>query len=858
MSFWYNSSGQLTNVTETLGRSLTYQYYSDGHLASVQDFIGRSVTFAYSAAGDLVSVTGPAVTGTPTENNFPTGKTTLYSYNGNHQLLTVTAPNEAATGGPSRLAAQYDPITGRLTSLRLGGTTPTGIAAGGTFIYSYLNLAQAEPGDVSTAVFQTTVTNRNGNATRYQFNQFGNILNMVQFTRGLRSTDPPAYANTFTYNQDGEMLLHTYPQLDTEQRIYNSSSTDRFQQGNLLQKNRFPGPLGGDQSGLFTSRTYEANFNFVVTATDASGYATSYGYDAHGNCIGITNPIPSIFESFGYNSSGQMTSHQLPDNGTGWRRTDTLGYYASGAQRGYLQNIVADSGGFNLTNHFDPDAVGNITNTVDALGNNAIFYVNSLNQVVLALSRAVSTSSGSVRYQRATFYDANNNVTNVAVANIDDTGSTVPGLPVINATTRYDILNDPVVRSQTADALTTITTTNHYDANQNPDVVASGEAVNGDQPSNITQTLYDERDRPWKIIRAPNDPAQSTTRFDYTPDREPAMIIQGVEDLETPRVTSFVCDGFGRLKTARDPMGNISTIHYDPNGNRISEEVDGELVDVPGTNSNVRLYAATYAYDPINRQTNKTEAFFNTADQGPMGTGSAVTVTAYNGLSQVVAITDANLNTTVMAYDTAARLSSSTDAKGNSIQYQHDANGNVIVVQETDLSDQGLMSPQVYSTFEYDDQLDRPIKKVDNAGNVERAYYDSRNNRLLEVDARTNATRFYFDGLDRQVQIARNLSGNGLFPDSSNIVTSVVWDNNSRIIAESDGNANTTRYAYDTLNRLILTSFADGSLQQAGTGAVWPLTNRQPTLTTFVSGYDVHDRSTVSVDCNGTRVQCIL
>ena len=48
----------------------------------------------------------PAVTGTPNGNDFPTGKTTRYTYSSgfgdprlNHNLLSVTAPNEVATAG---------------------------------------------------------------------------------------------------------------------------------------------------------------------------------------------------------------------------------------------------------------------------------------------------------------------------------------------------------------------------------------------------------------------------------------------------------------------------------------------------------------------------------------------------------------------------------------------------------------------------------------------------------------------------------------------------------------------------------------------------------------------------------------
>ena len=51
----------------------------------MQDYLGRTVTFTYDANGNLSSVTTPAVTGTPTGNNFPNGMTTRYTYDANHQ-----------------------------------------------------------------------------------------------------------------------------------------------------------------------------------------------------------------------------------------------------------------------------------------------------------------------------------------------------------------------------------------------------------------------------------------------------------------------------------------------------------------------------------------------------------------------------------------------------------------------------------------------------------------------------------------------------------------------------------------------------------------------------------------------------
>src|SRR5262249_23687712 len=120
MQFQYNGLGQLVRVLDTLGRPIDYLYdtnpdsASDGLLIAVQDFTGRRVSFHYDAAGDLGGVPPRAVPGTPTGNDFPEGKTEAYTSstgfsdpNLDHNLLTVTAPNEVADGGPPRIALTY-------------------------------------------------------------------------------------------------------------------------------------------------------------------------------------------------------------------------------------------------------------------------------------------------------------------------------------------------------------------------------------------------------------------------------------------------------------------------------------------------------------------------------------------------------------------------------------------------------------------------------------------------------------------------------------------------------------------------------------------------------------------------------
>ena len=89
-----------------LGRDVQVRYNAQGFISTLVDFAGRQISYAYYAStepggstGDLKLVTAPAVTGTLTQNDFPGGKTIVYTYTKgfnderlNHNLLTITDP----------------------------------------------------------------------------------------------------------------------------------------------------------------------------------------------------------------------------------------------------------------------------------------------------------------------------------------------------------------------------------------------------------------------------------------------------------------------------------------------------------------------------------------------------------------------------------------------------------------------------------------------------------------------------------------------------------------------------------------------------------------------------------------------
>ncbi|RMF75468.1 MAG: RHS repeat protein, partial [Planctomycetota bacterium] len=193
-----------------------------------------------------------------------------------------------------------------------------------------------------------------------------------------------------------------------------------------------------------------------------------------------------------------------------------------------------------------------------------------------------------------------------------------------------------------------------------------------------------------------------------------------------------------------------------------------------------------------------------------VGDGLRTTLLSYSDFSQPLSITDDNGNTTTYSYDTANRLSVVTDAKGNAMAFGYDQNANLITMTETEKSDLGGADETFVTTYAYDG-LDRLIGVTDSAGNTHACAYDSRDNRVVTVDALLNETRYAYDGLDRLLVTIRDLDGDGADGDGPDIVATSVWDDNSRVVQRTDANGNATAYAYDALDRMTTRTHADGT-----------------------------------------------
>ncbi len=112
------------------------------------------------------------------------------------------------------------------------------------------------------------------------------------------------------------------------------------------------------------------------------------------------------------------------------------------------------------------------------------------------------------------------------------------------------------------------------------------------------------------------------------------------------------------------------------------------------------------------------------------------------------------------------------------------------------------------------------------------------------------------DGLGRVTMTEEILTGtgDGTGTEVGRITRTQAYDRSSRLVATTDPLGNTTRRAHDALNRLIVTQHADGTLEQVGSGVVWPLGAPEPDLEAFTPGFDVHDNPVTVRHADGTVV----
>ncbi len=893
MTFAYDGLGRLILITDTLGHVQALSYDGSGRITSLTDFDGRVVAYQYDGAGNLISVTGPPVVGTPTGNDFPLGKTTTYLYSSgyaddrlNHNLLSITDPK-----GQSWLELEYsastdpaDPTFDQAVSQSEAPGTPAGskilIHIEGTSIAPDPTLNDATivavENDGRGLVTESYFDAENRRVVLREFTGFAaplleSTLLTNRPTGKLRPTDPDFFETRYSYDADHLVTEEIAPNGTISQYLRESALVlggPRVSRGNIRQITRLPGthtPVG-DQSVLIETREYEPGFggccahDFATLLIDPAGRTTHHSYDASGNRIQTIHPDATVVEDYAYNLFGQLVAHVLPGDGTGPGRTDLYAYGTGGNTLGRLVSETVDALGTLLTTQFAYDPRGNITAVVDPTGASKINVYNQLDQRVLELSPVIDPAAGT-RIERSYYHDANDNLVRTCSENRNEGGLLDPGNSYITTLYEYDRLNrlirtceesgsfdvpisPPQLDCQGLPASEFVTTEYQYDGNGNRTRTRHGEATNGTQPNNVVASEYDERDLPYRTIAGEGGVDASTTQFDYDGNENLVRHASGLES-GSPRVSGLTYDAYDRLLSRTDPMGNVTTFEYDASGNLVHEQTDGELTDLSGDLANVLLQESRIFVGDLSRPSGGQFTHFDPVTRAPLSDGFSSWGCGYAPTSRITSLTDDDGASTTYEYDSLERLSRSIDPFGNEQVFGYDPRGNVVMLTEVHVSTDPTVVPETFvTTFTYDD-LSRLTSVTDNAGAVSCFGYDSRNNRVRVIDARGNVTRYVYDSLDRQVAVHRRLTDSGVGTGTVLALASTLyqWDDSSRLTSIIDPNGNPTTYAYDDLDRRVLTTYADGT----GHVFVWDshsdlVSETDPNGTVVVTNYDALGR----------------
>lgn len=531
------TAGQLTRITDTVGRFIDLTYDGSGRLATLSGPPSRTVIYGYDLSGRLSTVTDMR------------GKATTYTYEAGGRLESIIDPNNHTVltneyGPDGRIVAQTD-ARGKRGTFDWDPVTETSTftdARGGYWVDDYDNgllVAETDPlGNTTTytydAAFQLrSIRDARGNTTQMIYDRRGNLL--------IRWAPAPFNsAERFGYTFRNDIAV----EIDARGRVtyfgYNGA-------GNLTS-------IDGPGSSDWTFG--RATTGLLTSSRDPRGKTTTYGYDAQANRNRITTPLGNV-TTMTYDAAGRLVTLVEPRGNV------------AGADPGqYTTALTYDEADHLLTT---TDPLGNVTaQTYDNAGN--LLTATDANQ-------HTTTYSYDEANHLATVTDARNGVTTYGY---DDVGNLVSRTDANQHTTTYG--HDLAKRMTSMTAPLNRAWTFGYDA-------AGNQTSRLDPNGNTVTYVYDNRNRLSQVLY--NDPQTPNVTYGYDANSSRTSMVDG-SGTET-----YTYDPFNRLQSATR-SGVTFSYAYDAAGNLTSRTYPGQTVQTLTYDDDGRLATAAgsaYTYD---------------------------------------------------------------------------------------------------------------------------------------------------------------------------------------------------------------------------------------------------------------------
>ena len=630
-------------------------------------------TFTFSATGQLTSVT---------DRN---GYTTSLAYNGNGQLSTVTDASSRTlivgwTGSnittvtdnnvspPRVVAFQYNDGHGNLTDATDVNGGHTHFAYNAT--HQLTNLYDPNCYAAGSAC-------DSGNGVSTDYNAAGQVDwqkdQLGRKTTLAYSGDPTSSAGGTTTITDpkGNVTVDAYeygvriqetrgygtPQAATTQWIYDPQSgapiTKIAPNGEVTQwTDDANGNVAAtiDPLGRQSSATYNA-FNEPLTQTDGTNVTTSYTYDTNGNLTKVSRPLAGT-------SQNQVTTYTYGDPS-------------------HPGDVTAMVDADNQTWEYAYDGSGDQVEAKDPLGNVAASVFNPDGWLLASYSPKATCTWGSAPPTGCSAtYETTYGYTIAGTNNTDEFGD-------------VQSVTDPLGHSAAYG----------YDADRNRTSSKDGDA-------NLTTYVFDLSNELTQTKRA--DTPQTTVTTDYNTDGT----VLDQKDGKSDAIQTYGYDPLGRVTTATDAVGNVTTFTFDGNGNQLTQQdPGGNCAATPAVSCTTKKYdadneltAITYS-DGVTPNVTKI-AYGNDGQRTGMTDGTGTSSWTWDSLHRLTGFTNGagatvaydyltpngtydlkdqvghinypgSVGTVVQAWDPAGRLASTADWNNKTTRFTYDADSNL-------------------------------------------------------------------------------------------------------------------------------------------------------------------------------------